>query len=279
MGANALWLDQSKFKLVGHSQRRLLPTSSTSKRSLPLNHHHRYHRHTCRLKAAAYYCIHFLLSCLDNTLQIVTIFFVASACVPSLTWLVVVDFRGFRKQLPAVSKHRLSIHILSANTTSLIDKLTLMAQSYYQAQYHHPPSNSSHSSSHNHGGRSRKTPRVSATHNPNKQFRGVRSPRDFLPERPAYTVARAQFEAGRSFDLDDDLEFCPGLLTEDDVSVPDLQTTFPEACFLVSLSWTDNVFHSDALYPFVFDRWLFDIWLTSLVPSPAPNPTFTTSHA
>ena len=39
-----------------------------------------------------------------------------------------------------------------------------------------------------------------------------------LTEAPAVSVFRARFEAGRSFDLDDDLEFCPGLLTEDDVS-------------------------------------------------------------
>ena len=58
---------------------------------------------------------------------------------------------------------------------------------------------------------------MSASHNPHKQFRGVRSPRDML-ESPAALAARARFEAGRSFDLDDDLEFCPGLLTEDDVS-------------------------------------------------------------
>ncbi|EEQ35125.1 conserved hypothetical protein [Microsporum canis CBS 113480] len=34
---------------------------------------------------------------------------------------------------------------------------------------------------------------------------------------PAITAFRARFEAGRSFDLDDDLEFCPNLLTEDDL--------------------------------------------------------------
>ena len=38
-------------------------------------------------------------------------------------------------------------------------------------------------------------------------------------ESPIVAAARARFEAGRSFDLDDDLEFCPGLLTEDDVSL------------------------------------------------------------
>lgn len=35
---------------------------------------------------------------------------------------------------------------------------------------------------------------------------------------PPVSASRLRFEAGRSFDLDDDLEFCPGLLTEDDVS-------------------------------------------------------------
>lgn len=38
-----------------------------------------------------------------------------------------------------------------------------------------------------------------------------------LTESPPVSAFRARFEAGRSFDLDDDLEFCPGLLTEDDV--------------------------------------------------------------
>ena len=39
-----------------------------------------------------------------------------------------------------------------------------------------------------------------------------------LTESPPASAFRVRFEAGRSFDLDDDLEFCPGLLTEDDVS-------------------------------------------------------------
>ncbi|KAI9851324.1 MAG: hypothetical protein M1838_003965 [Thelocarpon superellum] len=38
-----------------------------------------------------------------------------------------------------------------------------------------------------------------------------------LAEAPSVTAFRARFEAGRSFDLDDDLEFCPGLLTDDDL--------------------------------------------------------------
>ena len=39
-----------------------------------------------------------------------------------------------------------------------------------------------------------------------------------LTEAPIVSAFRTRFEAGRGFDLDDDLEFCPGLLTEDDVS-------------------------------------------------------------
>lgn len=40
-----------------------------------------------------------------------------------------------------------------------------------------------------------------------------------LTESPPTSAFRVRFDAGRSFDLDDDLEFCPGLLTEDDVCV------------------------------------------------------------
>ena len=38
-----------------------------------------------------------------------------------------------------------------------------------------------------------------------------------LTEAPMPNAFRTRFDSARSFDLDDDLEFCPGLLTEDDV--------------------------------------------------------------
>lgn len=38
-------------------------------------------------------------------------------------------------------------------------------------------------------------------------------------ESPAVTNFRRTFELGRSFDLDDDLDFVPGLITESDVSI------------------------------------------------------------
>lgn len=69
--------------------------------------------------------------------------------------------------------------------------------------------------SNNHHGRTRRGPKM-AQHNAQRQFRGVKSMRE-LAEAPAVTAFRARFEAGRSFDLDDDLEFCPNLLTEDDL--------------------------------------------------------------
>ncbi|KAL8680787.1 MAG: hypothetical protein Q9186_003075 [Xanthomendoza sp. 1 TL-2023] len=74
----------------------------------------------------------------------------------------------------------------------------------------------SHSSSSHNNHRSRRAPRLSASHNTHRQFRGVRSMKE-LAESPPISAFRARFEAGRSFDLDDDLEFCPGLLTEDDL--------------------------------------------------------------
>lgn len=39
-----------------------------------------------------------------------------------------------------------------------------------------------------------------------------------LSEPASVTNFRSQFEASRSFDLEDDMEFCPKLLTETDVS-------------------------------------------------------------
>ncbi|EGE82262.1 hypothetical protein RJZ56_007623 [Blastomyces dermatitidis] len=96
-------------------------------------------------------------------------------------------------------------------------------QQHQQQQQQHPPPPTSHtaaSASNAHhgsgGGGRRRGPKMSGHNNPQRQFRGVKSMRE-LAEAPAITAFRARFEAGRSFDLDDDLEFCPGLLTEDDL--------------------------------------------------------------
>jgi len=95
----------------------------------------------------------------------------------------------------------------------------MMSSSYYHYNAHHNPvpssaaTNSSHA---HHGGRSRRAPRLSTSQNSQRQFRGVRSMKD-MAEQPQVTNFRVKFEAGRSFDLDDDLEFCPNLLTESDL--------------------------------------------------------------
>ena len=53
----------------------------------------------------------------------------------------------------------------------------------------------------------------------NKQYRQVRTPKEFVVEPPTLLAFRRDFEAARSFDLEDDELFCPfHLLTEDDVS-------------------------------------------------------------
>lgn len=60
---------------------------------------------------------------------------------------------------------------------------------------------------------------MSVPQNSQKQFRGAKSVRELSVESPSVTAFRSQFEASRSFDLEDDAEFCPKLLTESDVSV------------------------------------------------------------
>lgn len=72
---------------------------------------------------------------------------------------------------------------------------------------------------HNHGGRNRRAPRLSMSQNTQRQFRGVRSMKE-LNDSAALSAFRMKFETSRSFDLEDDMEFCPGLLTEVDVSSP-----------------------------------------------------------
>lgn len=86
--------------------------------------------------------------------------------------------------------------------------------SYYQYNTQPPPVSHNH-----HGGRNRRAGRLSVSQNAQRQFRGVRSMKE-LNETAALSAFRTKFEAIRSFDLEDDLEFCPGLLTENDVSSP-----------------------------------------------------------
>lgn len=86
---------------------------------------------------------------------------------------------------------------------------------HHQTQHQHQHHQHNLISSHNHHGRSRRAPRLSASQNSNRQYR-IRAAKDFSAEAPHITAFRVRFEAGRSFDLDDDLEFCPNLLTDDE---------------------------------------------------------------
>ena len=63
-----------------------------------------------------------------------------------------------------------------------------------------------------------------------------------LTDTAALTTFRQKFEAGRSFDLDDDMEFCPALLTQDDVStttrLPDADTATQQCHSMsIDISW------------------------------------------
>ncbi|KAL2203479.1 hypothetical protein CC79DRAFT_1057509 [Sarocladium strictum] len=87
------------------------------------------------------------------------------------------------------------------------------------SQYYNFNGNPSHPApmTHNHhGGRNRRAPRLSVSQNSQRQFRGVRSMKE-LNESASLSAFRTKFEAGRSFELEDDMEFCPGLLTENDL--------------------------------------------------------------
>ena len=105
--------------------------------------------------------------------------------------------------------------------------------SYYYNAHPTPAAAPAVSHSH-HGGRSRRAPRLSvsqnkqnqqqqqqtqnhhqAQHQQQQQYR-LRSMKE-LAENLNLSAFRVKFEAGRSFDLEDDLEFCPGLLTESDL--------------------------------------------------------------
>ena len=90
--------------------------------------------------------------------------------------------------------------------------------SYYHYSHHHQPTAVAPTATHNHhGSRNRRAPRLSVSQNSHRQFRGVKSMKE-LSEPTSVTNFRSQFEASRSFDLEDDMEFCPKLLTETDVS-------------------------------------------------------------
>lgn len=114
--------------------------------------------------------------------------------------------------------------------------------SHHQQQLHSQPNHQIGQPHPHHGGRSRRAPRYSASQNSHRAFRGQKNVKDVVVEPPNITAFRARFEAGRSFDLDDDLEFCPQLLTFDEVDAPamgnghDWSLTFPKRQSITSSS-------------------------------------------
>lgn len=100
-----------------------------------------------------------------------------------------------------------------------------MSNYFYPAQQQHVQNPHPMMQSSNHHGRSRRNQRISSSRPHNAQFRQHQQQQHqqqkqlekvVLSERPEVTAFRARFEAGRGFDLDDDMEFCPNLMTWDE---------------------------------------------------------------
>ena len=110
----------------------------------------------------------------------------------------------------------------------------------HQAQPHHALAQS-----HNHHNSRRRAPRLSASQNSQRQFRGPKNMKESNIEPPNVTAFRARFEAGRSFDLEDDELYCPNLLTFDEVNHhrPALDT-LPYGSFEADMSFQRQSIHS-----------------------------------
>jgi hypothetical protein len=95
-----------------------------------------------------------------------------------------------------------------------------MSNFYYGGQHHAGHSNLHSSHPHN-SGRSRRSTRASGghqNHQHQKQMRAMQLKKEAAIESAIEQNFRREFEAARSFELEDDEMFCPfHLLTEDDV--------------------------------------------------------------
>jgi hypothetical protein len=116
---------------------------------------------------------------------------------------------------PAACAAHSAFTLVLFHRAAINNHLAIMSQYFYNAQ-HHATHMNAHSHNH-HGGRSRRAPRISAAQH-HKQFRQVRTPKEFIVEPPNVVAFKRDFEAAKSFDLEDDELFCPfHLLTEDDL--------------------------------------------------------------
>ncbi|KAK7535982.1 uncharacterized protein J3D65DRAFT_603759 [Phyllosticta citribraziliensis] len=92
----------------------------------------------------------------------------------------------------------------------------MSTSNFYYGAPQHAAAHMNHPQHHHPGGRPRRAPRSAAAHN-HKQFRAARAPKEAV-EAPGVSAFRRDFEAARSFDLEDDELFCPfHLLTDDDL--------------------------------------------------------------
>lgn len=101
-----------------------------------------------------------------------------------------------------------------------------MSQFYFGAPHamtSQSPFSANMSSHSHHGNRSRRSTRYTSTQTSQKQIKNPRTQKDSA--EAALTAAfRKDYEAARSFDLEDDEVFCPWhLLTDDDVSYHDFK--------------------------------------------------------
>jgi hypothetical protein len=89
--------------------------------------------------------------------------------------------------------------------------------SYYHFHQQHPTAATAPPVSNgHHGGRNRRAPRLSVSQNSQKHYKAMKNFKE-LAESASLLAFRSRFETSRSFDLEDDMEFCPNLLTETDL--------------------------------------------------------------
>ena len=90
---------------------------------------------------------------------------------------------------------------------------------------------------------------MSQSQNSHRQYRAPKHLKEApMIEPPSVSAYRARFEAGRSFDLEDDMEFCPNLLTNDEVY------TSSDPNNLSSLGSSTNLYKRQSIYSGSSDR-------------------------
>lgn len=127
-----------------------------------------------------------------------------------------------------------------------------MSNFYYGAQQQAAHS-SLHTTHSHHPGRQRRSTRAIGYHqrNEQKQMRALQLKKEAAIETALEQNIRREFEAARSFDIEDDEMFCPFyLLTEDDVS----SLPFPRSLLAVHVT----VFRT-APHPIPFHRSAFNV--------------------